>query len=278
MTEKQLVKQRHRQELRERNGLVKQWTPRVQTALRQQITPVIDFMEQFGPVQTLAMVDTLLLPEPVAAVLTRLYASVGTQAANSQYGYLLHNYPEPKSRKAFGFNRIVAGIMRRFVQSIGGKKITSITETERKRVKRVLSQGIAQQQTNQEIRKALRSPQLTDARARVITRTEVGAAQMEGSRIGATRSRLLLRKVWSSAQNIRTRRMPRNTADHLTMNGVSAPMEGMFEVPSKNGVDLMRQPCDATAPADQVINCRCSCVYVPVRDGNGRVIRLPALP
>lgn len=264
----------HHEVTRERLKMEARWIPIINRALRKQITPVITFLKQFGPVQTLAMLDSLMLQDPVRQVLYQLYRSVGVEAGNNEYGRLLKAYPEGVGRgKAFGFNRFLAAAMDRFFTAIGAHKVVSITETERNRVRAVLRDGLEEQLTIDEYARRLRAPAITKTRARVISRAEVGAAQMQGGREGAKQSRLILVKRWFSAQNDRTRRMPRNSADHLHMNGKEVEMDGMFQVPSKDGTDLLMQPCDPNGPADQVIQCRCTVAYVPKRGPNGRPLR-----
>ena len=61
-------------------------------------------------------------------------------------------------------------------------------------------------------------------------------------------------KEWISVQDDRTRDA------HLIMDGVVVPMDAKFEVPATSQGEgaFMEYPGDPTAPAEQVVNCRCT--------------------
>lgn len=101
----------------------------------------------------------------------------------------------------------------------------------------------------------------TKKRATVIARTEVHVASEEGSRAAAKALGVPnMKKEWLSAEDSRVRD-DEDSANHKIMDGVTIDMDEKFEVPSKDGIDLMDGPGDQSAPADQVINCRCTLVY-----------------
>lgn len=58
-------------------------------------------------------------------------------------------------------------------------------------------------------------------------------------------------KQWIAEIDNRTREA------HLLVDGTFIPIDEMFQV----GNDLMRFPHDYTASAENIVNCRCSCVY-----------------
>jgi hypothetical protein len=110
-------------------------------------------------------------------------------------------------------------------------------------------------------------------RARMIARTETGRAANEGHMAGARSSRIVLDKVWISAKDNRTRRMPRDEFDHLNLDGQTVGMDEQFVGRSEMGELRVNQPGDVSAPAGFTINCRCRVAFQPRRDANGRVIR-----
>jgi hypothetical protein len=65
-----------------------------------------------------------------------------------------------------------------------------------------------------------------------------------------------LKKEWISSNDERSRD-GNNGPDHVSMNGVKVDSHAKFEVYNGNGVDLMEGPGDPSAPAKQIINCRC---------------------
>lgn len=58
-------------------------------------------------------------------------------------------------------------------------------------------------------------------------------------------------KTWIAELDDRTR------PDHAAVDFMKIPIDDMFQV----GNDLMRFPHDYTASAENVVNCRCSCIY-----------------
>lgn len=107
-----------------------------------------------------------------------------------------------------------------------------------------------------------------------IARTETTAAANYASLQAGTVSGVLLDKVWISATDGRTRRIPRNKFDHLEMNGKRVPKDELFEVPTLTGYEEVRFAGDPKASAGNVINCRCNNALVPRRDKNGRIVRV----
>jgi hypothetical protein len=69
-----------------------------------------------------------------------------------------------------------------------------------------------------------------------------------------------MQKEWISADDARTRDSD-DSANHRTMNGVRIDLDEKFLVPSRDGVDEMDGPGDQSAPADQVVQCRCILTY-----------------
>lgn len=107
-----------------------------------------------------------------------------------------------------------------------------------------------------------------------IARTETTASAGYASDIASSTTGLVLEKVWISAQDNRTRRIPKDKYDHLNMNGKRVDDGQLFEVPIKTGgFEYLRFPGDPSARAGNVINCRCAMVKVAKRDENGKIIR-----
>lgn len=103
-----------------------------------------------------------------------------------------------------------------------------------------------------------RFKQISEARAVVIARTEVAIASNQSSMEAAKSLDIPdLKKEWVSVQDTRTRRDP-TKADHLHMNGKRVGINEKFVVDP--GVE-MDGPLDPTAPAAQVVNCRCVMVF-----------------
>jgi hypothetical protein len=89
--------------------------------------------------------------------------------------------------------------------------------------------------------------------------------------VGAISTGLVTVKEWIATKDNRTRRIPRDSADHLDMDGVTTPIDAKFEVRGKTFVDFMLHPGDSTAHAANVCNCRCTLGYEAQRDNNGKL-------
>lgn len=93
-------------------------------------------------------------------------------------------------------------------------------------------------------------------RSMAIARTEVGTVQMKMQHEAFTRNDVPFKK-WVSIGDARTRE------SHLRANGQTVKIDEPFILEDeKDGTIEMMHPLDPTAPASQVINCRCTEVAV----------------
>jgi hypothetical protein len=181
------------------------------------------------------------------------------------------SYLEVKGTKTDLFSLVIL----QYLETRGLDQLASdITDTTKEQIRRFITQGQEQNLTMNEIIASLKIDNITNYRAELIARTETGRAANIGSMVGAISTGLVTVKEWISAQDHRTRREPRDTTDHLNMNGVKIEMDAKFEVPNmKMGLkyELMEHPCDSSASAANVCNCRCTLGYEAVRGANGKL-------
>jgi HK97 family phage portal protein len=156
--------------------------------------------------------------------------------------------------------------MREYIEKQTGRKIKSIERTTFKRVTARVKDVVEEMTTGieafgvQPIAKAIEEiyEEFTPSRALTIARTEVHNAANQSS-LKAVEALDLpnMTKEWLTVMDGRER------DDHHNMNGEIVPFDENFEVESeKDGtIVLMSGPGDPTAPAEQVINCRCSMVF-----------------
>ncbi len=103
-------------------------------------------------------------------------------------------------------------------------------------------------------------PDMTKKRARLIARTETISAANSAAVINAketaSKTGLVLNKIWIAARDKRTR------MDHREVDGSIVGVDQFFNV----GGYAMSQPGDRTqgAPASEICNCRCCIAMVPV--------------
>lgn len=112
-----------------------------------------------------------------------------------------------------------------------------------------------------------------------IARTEIMRAANLGHMKGAEALPYQVEKIWISAKDHRTRRMPKDLFDHWVLDGVKKELYEPFTQTGKNGVTLeCQQPGDMMNGQDKkstaafTINCRCTVAFIPKRDSNGKLI------
>jgi hypothetical protein len=144
--------------------------------------------------------------------------------------------------------RARAAIRRRVTNLTGHVTETTITRI-RETVAQAMQEGVGITEITRRIRDDAFSHEVTTARARTIARTETVGALNEGQYVAATTRGVMQSKRWLSQDDGRVRDAHVN-ADNDGWIGV----DGVFS----NG---LRFPHEPGAPADQVINCRCTLQY-----------------
>jgi hypothetical protein len=156
-----------------------------------------------------------------------------------------------------------------YIEDRAASSVTQIEATSAKKarniIRNVLSEGLQDGEANSAIAKSLEESfdGLSKSRATVIARTEIAAASNQGSLEAAKALEVPdLKKEWVSVDDDRTRgNGPDDGPDdpnHAKMDGVRVELNEKFTVPPDSSMDC---PGDSSAPADQVINCRCVLVY-----------------
>lgn len=170
-----------------------------------------------------------------------------------------------ESKATLKFNSFVES----FAESRSGEAIKTITSATQKDIKRIVGEWVATSYTDgdstPELSKYIEAEfeELGPGRATRIARTEVAIASNNAS-LNAVKSLDIpnMFKEWVSAGDERVRGVGEddgpNDPDHYAISGTSVPLEGKFTVPPDCDMD---GPGDTSAPADQVINCRCVLTY-----------------
>lgn len=245
------------------------WHPRILAALRKQVKQYTDYAKVHGITTANAKIQVIVTPEPLTAVLLQMYRQVGLASARV---IAKQEKRDTAKKKTMGVNeRLVELILQHFRLTVLNKAVYPITETTRKQILKVVSQGFEQGLGEDEIVKLVTSSEYTRWHAALVVRTESVRAANAGAELYAQESPLLYDKQWISAKDDRVRRPPKSKFDHWDMDGQVVPGERPFFV---GGEDL-QYPADANGSAGNVCNCRCTAAYIPRRDANGRLIRRP---
>lgn len=227
------------------------------TALKEQIGQYI----QAG---TIMAVNSL----PVYKVLVDLYHTVGPIWAQ----YATIDIRRLKSMMPIGFNDRIIELMRAYYGIDLLSDANNITQTTIDIITNILSDAAATGISFDDIVKKLQSPDLSAARARLISRTETVTAANAASGIAAKETGLIMDKIWISARDHRTRH------SHMLINQTTIGMDEVFKVDrfkgnSIIGTDYMQYPGDIKASAENRCNCRCTHAFIPKRDKTGRLLR-----
>lgn len=205
--------------------------------------------------------------DPIYKVLVELYKTVGPLWA-AHTG--VHRIKEQKALAPMGFSERIVELMRTYYGIDLLNDAELMTEKSREYIAAVLSEAAQSGATFDWVVKQLTTrPEFTAMRARRIARTETVTSANGAAIINAKESKLLMNKEWLSVQDKRTRH------DHRQVNGSVVAIDAPFHV----GDSLMAQPGVRTqtnglaTPAAEVVNCRCTVAFIPVRDGDGRLVR-----
>ena len=175
--------------------------------------------------------------------------SVGAEHAQELLGKKSAKELSEATRRAFNL----------WIDSYGLELAKDINETTKKKLRKVLSEAIAEGDDL-----AIRIKKLIAAsdgmfeedkkwRAELIARTESCSTMNAGSN-ELYKAEGIQNKEWISVQDERTR------DSHLIMDGVVVPITDKFEVPATDNSEAayMEYPGDPAAPVGQVANCRCT--------------------
>lgn len=156
-----------------------------------------------------------------------------------------------------GYNTLFDYLYSQWVQKNGGKHITNIAETTRRKIKSVIAEKTKDEVNTADISTSIREVKaFSPYRARVIALTETHAAAQYSSHETAVQleadNDLLVYKEWIPIEDERTRASHAEMADHEPIL-----LHEDFDV---DGV-AMERPSDERGGAENVINCRCSLVF-----------------
>lgn len=133
--------------------------------------------------------------------------------------------------------------------------------------------GMSFEQAVLHLQKMIQSRRFYESQINRIATTEAVGAANFGAQMAAGRAGVLTEKVWISAQDNRTRRIPRDSFDHLEMHQKKVGQEDLFSVRRRGGgFENIRFPGDPKASLGNRINCRCTMGFLPVRDRNGDLV------
>jgi uncharacterized protein with gpF-like domain len=248
------------------------YTPTVRRIIREFRRQFIQDLESGGTSYARSNLSQRAMDEQIAKTLMAIYRTAGLMGAKLQYAEMAR-YLKETEKKAANFGRNEEWIQQviAYLRFHSLSFVTSITETMRGDILKILDKGLEEGLSIQDMITSLRSVGLVQARARVIARTEIIRAANVGHAVSARSLPFEVDKKWSAARDERTR------PGHRDVHGRIVEEDGTFRVPIYRkkviiGYDEMQYPGDATASAANVCNCRCRITHVPKRAANGKLI------
>lgn len=204
--------------------------------------------------------DFLAHERRIAEVLYKHFLRVGRLTNGEIFESLKAKRPslERKAESKFEY------LLKEWAREEAARKAKPIAGTTRKDINRAIQRAYAAEAPETDvINGILEARGYSNFRADAVARTETHNAAMFASlttaKDFADMEDVVMLKFWTPTIDDRTRTIEKNQDGHLEMadyGGIG--MTELFDVPSKDGgSDRMSGPGDHSAPADQVINCRC---------------------
>lgn len=255
-------------------SIVKEYSQDVETGLKAQVDY---FIEEYKKDQN-AKPDFLPMKQ-MAKAITRIHLAAGGYMARVWKRTIAKRVEKATGKDLLRYQYVILQYLKEHFME---NAVLPITETTKGEILEVLTKAATQGAGNEwgvtKVVEMLKDIGIDRARIENIVRTESTRASAVGSMAGALDSGILTQKGWGSAQDDRTRRLPRNQFDHLHMNEVYVDFDAKFAVPGKAGIELLDHPGDPTASAANVCRCRCFLIFEPVRDIRGQLISIDQLP
>lgn len=214
--------------------------------------------------------------EPISKAYVELYKRVG----------LLHG-----KRVGLGINREIKRFDNDFfsfyfldkiinwVRDNTYERVRSVTETVSKRITRLIEvsfeRGLNVEEMRDYLFKKINEPSFTKYDALRIARTETTTAANHAAAVSGESAGIVLEKVWISTKDSRTRDPLRNHSkwSHVRQDGKAVGQFDKFIMRSSDGrTNEMNYPGDPEGSVDNIVMCRCTVAYRPMRDKDGFVI------
>jgi hypothetical protein len=221
---------------------------------RRIIKAINDQLEIYRDASTIADFRKPIDPEIMKEVYTELYMQVGDSFARSTFsGLKSMPYTETKEEPAW------IAQLQKLIDYDLRDRLRGLNETTRKKVDDIVQKALENGENTQQIKERIMGVRglgslngTTPARAETISNTEIVTASNAGSLIGAISTGLNFDKQWLTTLDGGAR------DSHKDANQQRVGKSEPFRV---GGADL-QFPGDPNAPAEEVINCRCTQIYI----------------
>jgi hypothetical protein len=252
---------------RRQQKIEKSFIPKMQKAVKGEVKKVTDYIKVNGTQGAASHMHTAFDHTNIKTVISNLWhASVITEATIS--------YKELKKihlkQRGLGFNKEWNKIIDLYLSDVEKfHTVEQINTTTKKRLLEIISQGIQDGKSNQQIVDDIEADDIPLKRAKLIVRTESVGAMNMGAMIGSMSTGIMYDKGWITAHDHKVRgSKPMDAFSHVELDGQTAHIDK----PYNNGEEI-RYPGDKSASAGNFCNCRCCQRFIARRDDNGRIMR-----
>jgi hypothetical protein len=257
-----------------RRQLDQKYSSLFSAAISKDVNKVASDIRKYGTDAARTLMGAYAWNDEMMTIMMQLYKEAAILFGNASFRAVRN--AGQKAADPYGINNDFITSILQFLAQYGFMLVADMTQTTKKQLLNIISQGVADGLGIDEIARQLtQSDELGYAmmRARRIARTEVMRASNYAAMEGAKLHNFEVDKIWIASRDLRTRRIPRDSYDHFHMDGATVPYNEPFTSTGKKGdTVLAAQPGDPNAPAGFTINCRCTVGFVPKRDENGRLI------
>jgi len=257
-----------------RRQLDQKYSSLFSAAISKDVNKVASDIRKYGTDAARTLMGAYAWNDEMMTIMMQLYKEAAILFGNASFRAVRN--AGQKAADPYGINNDFITSILQFLAQYGFMLVADMTQTTKKQLLNIISQGVADGLGIDEIARQLtQSDELGYAmmRARRIARTEVMRASNYVAMEGAKLHNFEVDKIWIASRDLRTRRIPRDSYDHFHMDGATVPYNEPFTSTGKKGdTVLAAQPGDPNAPAGFTINCRCTVGFVPKRDENGRLI------
>jgi hypothetical protein len=257
-----------------RRQLDQKYSSLFSASISKDVNKVASDIRKYGTDAARTLMGAYAWNDEMMTIMMQLYKEAAILFGNASFRAVRN--AGQKAADPYGINNDFITSILQFLAQYGFMLVADMTQTTKKQLLNIISQGVADGLGIDEIARQLtQSDELGYAmmRARRIARTEVMRASNYAAMEGAKLHNFEVDKIWIASRDLRTRRIPRDSYDHFHMDGATVPYNEPFTSTGKKGdTVLAAQPGDPNAPAGFTINCRCTVGFVPKRDENGRLI------
>jgi hypothetical protein len=246
-------------------------------ALKKQIEPILASLEGTQQIVLInAMSTELITTLPIQQAFNEFISIVGDRSAKKTYQLFMRSLPNSANISVGFGSDIFKAQMQEYLNTIGGQHIKDITDTTRKLVSKAFTDGIEAGDTTRQLSKRIESYTLgsngsglegrinVKARALMISKTETLMASEKAKDLQIDESVYLYEKKWVKGHP----KEPRETHIQVSQN---KPIDK--DKPFIVGGVKMYYAGDSRGGAENVINCKCSTIYLPKEDAKGDLIK-----